>query len=340
MIKYDFCNYNLDKKNIAGFDLDLTLIKTVSGKKFPVDENDWTWMYPCVPYVLKNIPDTFAIVIFSNQLGISRGKTSADHIRKKCKQIFEKLEIPLLFVFASKDDKYRKPRIGMWKDLLKFGLKKRGSFYVGDAAGRQKDHSDVDRKFAYNCDIRFMTPEYYFNVNNDEEPWDYSGYKLDRIIPEKIPDINLNEKTVIFVKGLPVSGKSHLVNKLVDKLENIDAIKKSDIGKSIDNIKETNKNFIIEGLFYKESQIQEIIDFFQKNSQDKVKFILIKVMTDEKLSFHLNYLRFLNNEGKLIDKIVYNTYKKYNKDLNFETFDEIIEYHPSIDKNVNKYFLY
>ena len=36
------------------------------------------------------------------------------------------------------------------------------SFYVGDAAGRKKDFSDSDLKFAENIGITFYTPEEYF----------------------------------------------------------------------------------------------------------------------------------------------------------------------------------
>ena len=33
------------------------------------------------------------------------------------------------------------------------------TFFVGDAAGRKRDHSASDRKFAINVGIRFHTPE-------------------------------------------------------------------------------------------------------------------------------------------------------------------------------------
>ena len=60
-------------------------------------------------------------------------------------------------------DEYRKPETGMWD----FYTKNRNvnydeSFYVGDAAGRKKDFSDSDLKFAENIGITFYTPEEYF----------------------------------------------------------------------------------------------------------------------------------------------------------------------------------
>ena len=38
----------------------------------------------------------------------------------------------------------------------------KNSFYVGDAAGRDGDHNDTDRKFADNAGLTFFTPEQYF----------------------------------------------------------------------------------------------------------------------------------------------------------------------------------
>ena len=35
----------LTKDKIAGFDLDYTLIKTKSGKLFPIDKDDWELLY-------------------------------------------------------------------------------------------------------------------------------------------------------------------------------------------------------------------------------------------------------------------------------------------------------
>jgi hypothetical protein len=41
-------------------------------------------------------------------------------------------------------------------------IEKCASFFVGDAAGREKDHASSDRKWADNIGIGFSTPE----VNN------------------------------------------------------------------------------------------------------------------------------------------------------------------------------
>ena len=58
---------------IAMFDLDNTLTITKSGKKFPIDENDWKWMYPNIPNKLEELFfDNYAILIVSNQAGIAK----------------------------------------------------------------------------------------------------------------------------------------------------------------------------------------------------------------------------------------------------------------------------
>jgi DNA 3'-phosphatase len=62
------------------------------------------------------------------------------------------LDIPLSIYAATQADEYRKPRTGMWKELMEDydldlddRLDLKGSFFVGDAAGRPADHSCSDR---------------------------------------------------------------------------------------------------------------------------------------------------------------------------------------------------
>ena len=38
-----------NRNKLACFDFDYTLIKTKSGKKFPIDKNDWVWLYDNIP---------------------------------------------------------------------------------------------------------------------------------------------------------------------------------------------------------------------------------------------------------------------------------------------------
>lgn len=348
MLRFNFCDIlQIKDKKVAGFDLDKTLIKTLSGKKFPIDEDDWTWLYEMAPYELQKISSDFIIVIFSNQLGVSMGKTTESQLRKKSKQIYDKLNIPIIFMYAIKDDNYRKPRVGMWKKILLDKVRRRGHFFVGDAAGRDGDHSDVDRKFAYNIGadaIKFMTPEYYFN-NEPEKEWSFKGYDLKTFYKENIPKISEKKKTIILIRGFPASGKSYLADILLDKYESFNFIstedakqKKYNFHSKCYDIIEEGKNVIVEGLLYDNKSMIQILENVDNKKYYK---ILINVKTNEDLSYHLNYYRYLTKKRKLISKVVYNTYKKYYEKENSHDFDKIIEYYPNFDpKIINKYFLY
>ncbi|MCI30349.1 polynucleotide 3'-phosphatase ZDP-like, partial [Trifolium medium] len=54
---------------------------------------------------------------------------------------------------TKEDDPFRKPKPGMWQLMEKhfnsgITIDMDQSFYVGDAAGRESDHSDADIRFA------------------------------------------------------------------------------------------------------------------------------------------------------------------------------------------------
>lgn len=129
---------------IAAFDLDGTLISTLSGKKFANDHSDWKLM-PRVKDKLKELHRSgHRIVILTNQGGLSKGKPTKDDFKKKMNAIATELDLPLLVMAASDQDVYRKPCTGMWNHIIE---KENGevlpnlshSFYVGDAAGRSAE---------------------------------------------------------------------------------------------------------------------------------------------------------------------------------------------------------
>lgn len=163
-----------ESKPFIVFDLDDTLIKTVSGKTHPINGEDWQPWHPSVEPKLRELAADHSIVVVSNQGGL-RFKP---FIRKKIRDVFAwlcGLGFDRVIVFAIGEyNVYRKPftTIMEWNVLPHFPPQEIIQI-VGDAAGRTDDHSDSDRVFALNTamllkqlgspsKVRFSTPEEYF----------------------------------------------------------------------------------------------------------------------------------------------------------------------------------
>lgn len=157
-----------ESAKIASFDMDDTIITRKSGAKFPKNADDWLLLHDKVkPTIQKLDKDGFKIVIFTNQAGIQKGKTTAEEIKKKVANIAKEIGVEMQVFVASAEDEYRKPGTAMWNILAnqqngKTKIDMKASFYCGDAAGRKtathKDFSDSDFKFALNVGIDFKTP--------------------------------------------------------------------------------------------------------------------------------------------------------------------------------------
>ena len=354
-----YFSFEINKNNlplsVAGFDMDNTIIKTKSGKTFPTNKDDWVWLYDNVPNVLKDISKTHTIIIFTNQSGLSKGKTNLNDLKHKFNSIQKSLNINMIFIVSEQEDQFRKPSIGMWEYIQEkgFGKELNNCYYVGDAAGRlkegkfKKDFSDSDRKFALNIGIQFYTPEVFFLYNKDvskERKYELSGYKLNYKIGVKNPKINLDNfknKTMVLITGFPGSGKSHLAKKLVKKYK-YKLLSKDIFGskfnKELNNSIKNKDNIIIEGLMYSEEQRKYYLDIANKNDYSK---ILINVKTDIDTSYHLNIWRSLNEDNKKIPKLVYNIYNKNYVEPKDEDYDTIYNYKPKkISDEINKFYLY
>lgn len=119
---------------------------------------------------LKNDPKT----IRSDQKSLLTFKT-------KVNNVLSHFDFPITLLAATARDQYRKPRAGMWSELLEEldleigdGPDSSASFFIGDAGGRparknvQADHSCSDRDLANNVGIDFKTPEEYFLLQEPE----------------------------------------------------------------------------------------------------------------------------------------------------------------------------
>ncbi|GIX86188.1 hypothetical protein CEXT_383971 [Caerostris extrusa] len=166
------------QQKVAAFDLDHTIISTQSGKVFPINTDDWKIMYAEIPGKLKKLhAESYKVVIFTNQKGISRGRTSTPDFKKKVQRIVHRLGIPIQVMVSTGSGKYRKPNTGMWDYFVQkcnngVPVDVESSLYVGDAAGRpdnwapkkKKDFSCADRLVIcfLNVGLKFATPEEFF----------------------------------------------------------------------------------------------------------------------------------------------------------------------------------
>lgn len=340
--------------NIAGFDLDDTLITPISGNKFATNKDDWKFLYDNTVSVLNDLNSKgYTIVIFTNQGGVSKNGIGINNIITKINNIRSKFDFAINVLIAIDDDYYRKPMTGMWEFLcnnIKLIEITKESFYCGDAAGRvygkkKKDFSESDLYFAHNIGIKFYTPNKLFdhpvacrqlivtdNINIDK----YYNNTMSTI--EKG-----NEQEMIILVGRPSSGKSSFAKKYYYDYVyvNQDTLKTHMKCKKLANeAASVGKKIIIDNTNGTKSTRKEFIDIANKHNIP-VKIYVFDIPLE--LSKHLNYVRtqLLAGKIKLIPKIVYNMYeKRYETPTNDEGIIIHIPFIPDINENNKKIYHY
>lgn len=342
VILINYYKNNSYNNKIAGFDLDGTLIKTKSGKIFATNKDDWKFLFDNIKDRLKELSE-YTLVVFSNQMGISKGKVKKEDILYKVNAIYNQLNIPFIFIASTEDDINRKPRIGMFehiKNELKITIDKKGSFFVGDMAGRSKDKEDTDRKFALNLGITFYTPEEFF-LNKNKELYKLKGYQLDYIGKDKKIKLN-NIKEILVLSGYPGSGKSTLANKLIELNKNYKFFSRDKNGNKflslLEKSMENNNPVIVEGLFATNKSRNSILHLASKYNYEK-RLIQFNINFDT--AYHLNLWRSLNSD---LVKIPLIAYRKYDKDYENpikENWDSIESYRPKLNNmTINNFYLF
>ena len=186
------------------------------------------------------IENKYNIIVFSNQKGIEKKKTSHEKVQEKMENFSKLLDNSITFFYATSDDEYRKPCIGMFK-LFKSLTKSKIEYYCGDAAGRPKDFSISDLYFANNIGVQFKLPEEIFNGVGDvgliattqkksltnslyaNDVWENGFLKNKRNIVSLSENIDLdevleqNQKYLILLVGPQGSGKTTIRNNIVKK---------------------------------------------------------------------------------------------------------------------------
>ena len=180
------------RSRLAIFDFDWTLVKPKSGGTFPKDVDDWIWLRPNVPQIVKSYYEKgFGIMVATNQSKIWK--------IQQIKNAMSSLEIPLTIGIANLKEEY-KPSVAIFHAAFDSAKRKKinvmKSFLCGDAMGRSSDHSDSDLVFAKNIGIQCLSPEIIFpfvkTVNNKNT-------------------ICFSKKhEVVIMMGYPASGKSTL----------------------------------------------------------------------------------------------------------------------------------
>jgi len=255
--------------NIAIFNFIDTLIK--------VNKNNVKFTYANVPDMLYDIHLKNASIIiyqsFSNK-NIDHIKHTytvfLDKVTKTLKKIKNVSDIPIMVFFSIDDNKFKKPLTGLWKminllyDKKQKHINLQKCIVIGHLAGRldsnknKKDKSVSDRAFANNINVKFSTPDGFFEKTKikykSHWEWDrniLSNNEKKYIIKntKEIPNIfeyiyNLNKCSInylncqiIIITGLPFSGKTTLCKYLKRKWNENTSIhsNNSDNNKDIDD---------------------------------------------------------------------------------------------------------
>ncbi|RIA97801.1 polynucleotide kinase 3 phosphatase-domain-containing protein [Glomus cerebriforme] len=354
------------RSKIGAFDLDSTLITVNGTHKLSKDENDWKWWSKVVPKKLKQLyEEGYKIIIITNQGGLDISKKTSEKKRKefmnKIKNIANSLNVPFDIYVATARDKHRKPMVGIWEYITQHGndgiiIDMKESFYVGDAAGRDKnwkkgssgDWADTDRKFAENIGIKFYTPEEFFE-NAKPVPYSYGDFNPKNIphdvelftpaLPPLVPSDGHCE-VVIFV-GYPASGKSSFAKKwlIVNGYVHVnqDILKtKAKCIKSCEEALQKNKPVVIDNT---NPDIESRKAYIDLAKQYKVPVRCFWFQASEALSKHNNIYRAYGTiDGpRPLPEVAYSGFKsRFIEPKLEEGFDEIKKINFNFEGNEDK----
>ena len=325
-MEYRYSGNSSDK--IAAFDLDYTLLVPKSGNKFPKDRNDAKYLYPGISKKIDKLRSKgYKIVIFSNQK-----KTDPEDIFYKVNKFFGLTNTDVFI--SRKDDHCRKPLPGMFNKFLELNGLVKKMFYVGDAAGRPKDFSDSDFKFALNIGAVFCTPEEYFLKQTFYSPT-LKPYPLEfeELEPSKLTLPKQKRKLMILQVGMPGCGKSTLSSKLQLKY-NFIVIGNDRTGSIAKSLKVCKSELSIGN--------SVIIDNTNGSKGNRDKFselaqqfgyrvgVIVHTIPPECCRY-LNKLRAYKNKTKCVPEIAYRVYNKNFEYPSMKDYDFVKEYIPKVD---------
>ncbi len=196
---------------IASFDLDNTLIRHKNDARLTNSNTGWSLVYGVKNKLKELVENDYKIVIITNQCG---SKFDHNEFHKKISNVVKELDVPLQVIVCTESGYCKKPSVGMWRLLelnngsIKIDTTK--SFYVGDAAGRSSDVSDMDYKFAINNKIKFYIPDEYFDDCKIKIPLPIHPVALMNSKNEIMDESSLctGEKEIIILVGPPACGKT------------------------------------------------------------------------------------------------------------------------------------
>lgn len=345
--------YTESKNNIyskvAFFDLDYTLIKPKSGRKFPKDKDDYIFMFDNVIEVLnKYINNNYHIFVISNQSGLLKEKNiqKYENMKYKLNKIFEHIKNVTIFL-ACGDNYYRKPHSGafhFYESLYNVKINKKSSFFCGDALGRKDDFSASDYYFGLNNHLKVYTPETIFNNSTKKNEYilDMKRSFLENAISkenkkhfeEVVNTIRLiHGQKIIIMNGSPASGKSTFTSYMCKHYDFIcceSDVLKTKLEKTIEKELKNGNNVIVDATNATKTHRKKYIDMVS-NIDSEINIICVYIPYNEELIHHLQHYRIEKSRGLTyaLPEIALRVYKsKYEKPVKSEGFDYVFEYNP------------
>jgi bifunctional polynucleotide phosphatase/kinase len=336
-----------DNVKLACFDLDSTLIKTRSGKTFPVDNDDWQPLNPLVREKLQQYySDGYLIVIFSNQSRIT------ELFPLKVANIMDYFAIANYACYiATTNNSYRKPHVNMYyKFLLDHNIRTvdTDSFYCGDAGGRvhmftgkKLDHAISDYQFAANINLKYYTPEQLFLTKYEYEksnakyyiqnnPYNTLALKIHFCEHIPMPWHNIDifhgqpGKKMIIMIGPPACGKSSLSKNILTRYADPTSdrepayvyLNNDSQGSKVASFMKLaviqKKNLLIDNVNNNYDKREEIITKANSvNPAEKYKVLYLYFDICKEVAMHLNNYRVALTNVERIPDVVYHTYYKH-----------------------------
>lgn len=330
------------RSKIAAFDVDGTIIKTKSGKRFPVNADDWELNLPVIKSTLEKLyNDDYKIVFFTNQSGVGKDSLKIKDFKRKVENILKALSVPVQVYAALGKGFYRKPLTGMWNTLTDIKnddveIDIKNSFYVGDAAGREdswapkkkKDHSIADRLFAINIGLLFYTPEEYF-LKMKPVPFMMPEFDPRNLPTNKYPDVTYENQNVIIMVGGPGSGKSNFCTKILIP-NGYEYVNRDQLGtwqkcvKALETALMQKKNCVVDNTNIDKESRSKFIDVCKRYKVECRCFLMDISSVHSK---HNNKFRELTDKShEPVSDIIINSMKKNFQEPSLsEGFEEIVK---------------